>query len=350
MTAVRPDRRSDSRPALSLATASGAVSSAGQSASLTPRMSGVRVPHRPPPHRPAAIIGSDGPRSLRSTAAAAAGQAPVHERGRCGPHPDRRRAGGDPRRVRPDPGRRGPGRRLRLRPAGASGVAPFDRPSGRVSRVRHPAPPDRVVLGRRSRPSSARVRFVHLDVRNARYNPHGTLDATEVTFPTRSAATDLLRPVQRVHPPVPRRHRALPERIRRVLRPGGSAVTTWFLLDPARIPLAAAPDAMYPMVHVLDATTRYSDARRSAAGDRLRRDGRAGDGGGGSAGGRDGRPWHLGGRARPDGPGRSSSSAARSRTRRWTPGRRSRAWPTVLDRPSPGPAGCLGASSAGCAG
>ena len=48
--------------------------------------------------------------------------------------------------------------------------------------------------------------------------------------------------------------------IRRVLRPGGSAVTTWFLLDPARIPLAAAPEAMYPMVHVLDATTRYSDA------------------------------------------------------------------------------------------
>lgn len=109
-------------------------------------------------------------------------------------------------------------------------------------------------------PAFPRIRFAHLDVRNARYNPEGTLDATEVTFPTRSAATDLCA----LFSVFTHLYRADIERyldeIRRVLRPGGIAVTTWFLLDPARIPRAAAPDAMYPMVHVLDATTRYADA------------------------------------------------------------------------------------------
>ena len=109
-------------------------------------------------------------------------------------------------------------------------------------------------------PAFPKVRFVHLDVRNARYNPKGTLEASEATFPARSAATDLCA----LFSVFTHMYRADIEgylaEIRRVLRPGGVAVTTWFVLDAARIPLAAAPDAMYPMVHTLDATTRYADA------------------------------------------------------------------------------------------
>jgi len=109
-------------------------------------------------------------------------------------------------------------------------------------------------------PAFPNVRFVHVDVRNARYNPHGTLEATEAMFPVRSGATDLCA----LFSVFTHFYRADIDRylseIRRVLRPGGVAVTTWFLLDAARIPLAAAADAMYPMVHTLDATARYADA------------------------------------------------------------------------------------------
>jgi SAM-dependent methyltransferase len=109
-------------------------------------------------------------------------------------------------------------------------------------------------------PAFPSVRFVHLDVRNGRYNPKGTIEATDVAFPARSATTDVCA----LFSVFTHLYRADIERylgeIRRVLRPGGVAVTTWFLLDEARVPLAAAPTAMYPMVHVLDATTRYAEA------------------------------------------------------------------------------------------
>jgi SAM-dependent methyltransferase len=49
--------------------------------------------------------------------------------------------------------------------------------------------------------------------------------------------------------------------IRRVLRPGGVAVTTWLLFDAARLPRVTSSAARYPMVHELDAVTRYADER-----------------------------------------------------------------------------------------
>lgn len=45
--------------------------------------------------------------------------------------------------------------------------------------------------------------------------------------------------------------------IRRVLRPGGIAVVTRFLFDDERLSLVTSPDATYPMIHELDADTRY---------------------------------------------------------------------------------------------
>jgi SAM-dependent methyltransferase len=103
------------------------------------------------------------------------------------------------------------------------------------------------------------VRFRLLDVRNDRYNPKGTIDAARVSFPTRSGQTDVCAVFSVfTHLFRPDIERYLGE-IHRVLRPGGVAVTTWFLLDDARLAAAISPAAMYPMIHELDAETRYAD-------------------------------------------------------------------------------------------
>lgn len=102
------------------------------------------------------------------------------------------------------------------------------------------------------------MRFVHLDVRNGRYNPKGTIDPTTMSFPARSASIDACALIS----VFTHFYRADIERymaeIRRVLRPGGFAVVTWFLFDEARLPRATSSEATYPMIHELDAETRYT--------------------------------------------------------------------------------------------
>jgi SAM-dependent methyltransferase len=101
------------------------------------------------------------------------------------------------------------------------------------------------------------MRFAHLDVRNERYNPRGSIDPTTMSFPARSASIDVCALIS----VFTHFFRADIERymaeIRRVLRPGGLAVVTWFLYDEARLPLITSSEAMYPMVHELDAHTRF---------------------------------------------------------------------------------------------
>jgi SAM-dependent methyltransferase len=104
------------------------------------------------------------------------------------------------------------------------------------------------------------MRFVHLDIRNGRYNPEGAIEPTKAAYPTRSAGTDMCALFSVfTHLYRPDIEHYLKE-IRRVLRPGGVAVTTWFLFDEARLPAATSSAATYPMVHVLDETTRYTEA------------------------------------------------------------------------------------------
>lgn len=101
------------------------------------------------------------------------------------------------------------------------------------------------------------MRFVHLDVRSERYNPKGSIDPTMVSFPAPSADVDmcaLFSVVTHLYRPDIERYLA---EIRRVLRPGGLAVVTWFLYDEGRLPLITSSEATYPMVHELDAQTRY---------------------------------------------------------------------------------------------
>jgi SAM-dependent methyltransferase len=108
-------------------------------------------------------------------------------------------------------------------------------------------------------PAFRRMRFAHLDVRNDRYNARGAIDPTHATFPARSARTDVCA----LFSVFTHLYRADIERylaeIRRALRPGGVAVTTWFLFDKARLASATAPGSLYQMVHVLDETTRYAE-------------------------------------------------------------------------------------------
>lgn len=106
-------------------------------------------------------------------------------------------------------------------------------------------------------PIFPKVRFAHLDVRSERYNPKGSIDPTTMSFPARSGTVDVCA----LFSVVTHLYRADIERylteIRRVLRPGGVAVVTWFLFDEARLPLVTSTQATYPMIHELDADTRY---------------------------------------------------------------------------------------------
>ncbi len=108
-------------------------------------------------------------------------------------------------------------------------------------------------------PNFPKLRFEHFDIRNGRYNPGGMIEPTEASFPARSASTDVCALFSLcTHLYRPDIERYLDE-IRRVLRPGGVAVTTWFLFDEARLPRATSAAATYPMIHVLDEVTRYTE-------------------------------------------------------------------------------------------
>jgi SAM-dependent methyltransferase len=107
-------------------------------------------------------------------------------------------------------------------------------------------------------PHYPNLRFTHIDVRNDRYNPQGRVDPDHLRLPAASGSFDMCAMISVcTHLYRPQIERYLGE-IERVLKPGGVAVTTWFLFDEARLPAAMADDAAYPMRHVLDADTRYT--------------------------------------------------------------------------------------------
>jgi SAM-dependent methyltransferase len=102
------------------------------------------------------------------------------------------------------------------------------------------------------------LEFRHLDIRNERYNPGGTLDPSQARFPAKSGGTDvcaLFSVFTHLYRPVVERYLA---EVHRVLRPGGVAVTTWLLFDEARLPAVSSEQAVYPMIHALDEETRYA--------------------------------------------------------------------------------------------
>ncbi|HEU4656294.1 MAG TPA: class I SAM-dependent methyltransferase [Capillimicrobium sp.] len=82
-----------------------------------------------------------------------------------------------------------------------------------------------------SRYPADRFRFDVADLRNARYNPHGTEDATSYRFPYDDDSFDVVVMTSVLtHLLAPAAERYLAES-RRVLRPGGRLLATFFLLD-----------------------------------------------------------------------------------------------------------------------
>jgi SAM-dependent methyltransferase len=109
-------------------------------------------------------------------------------------------------------------------------------------------------------PYDGRYLFKHLDVRNDRYNPAGTGDPASSPFPIRSGSKDvaaLFSVFTHMHEPEIRHYLA---ELRRVLTPGGIAVTSWLLFDRARLPAVVSSRSAYRLVHGLDEHARFSDA------------------------------------------------------------------------------------------
>jgi SAM-dependent methyltransferase len=108
--------------------------------------------------------------------------------------------------------------------------------------------------------SGGRYEFAHLDVRNDRYNPAGSMAAEETTFDVASGSVDvavLTSVFTQMYPAEIERYLA---ELRRLLRPGGRALTTFFALDETWAEAQLAGRVPMPMTHVLDASCRYHDA------------------------------------------------------------------------------------------
>ena len=108
--------------------------------------------------------------------------------------------------------------------------------------------------------ADGRYAFEHFDVRNGRYNPDGTIEPEDASFPVGDGEADFCTAYSVfTHMYVADQRRYLAE-IAQVLSPGGLAVATWFLFDDERLPLATSSASEYPMVHVLDEDCRYAYA------------------------------------------------------------------------------------------
>jgi SAM-dependent methyltransferase len=84
----------------------------------------------------------------------------------------------------------------------------------------------RAAIGRRAK----HFRFTHADIFNGEYNPRGTIAAEQYTFPFRDGAFDfvfLTSVFTHMLPPSVRRYL---DEIRRVVKPGGRVLATFFLI------------------------------------------------------------------------------------------------------------------------
>jgi len=101
--------------------------------------------------------------------------------------------------------------------------------------------------------------FKHADVRNARYNPTGAVHPRDFRFPVRSDGFHFAALFSVFTHFYADDIELYLHELRRVLRPGGAVLATWFLYtDDTRD--AAVTNSTYPMTHRLDEHTIYNDA------------------------------------------------------------------------------------------
>jgi len=107
-------------------------------------------------------------------------------------------------------------------------------------------------------PVAAGFTFAHLDVINDRYNPKGTVAPESARFPARGAQFDFCCLFSIFTHFYKEDIQHYLYEIRRVLKPGGLVVATWFLYDDERLPKAIG-SPVYPMAHRLDEVTIYKE-------------------------------------------------------------------------------------------
>lgn len=100
--------------------------------------------------------------------------------------------------------------------------------------------------------------FRHVDVHNDRYNPNGTVQPKDLTFPARTGGFHMATLFSIFTHFYKEDVDLYLRELRRVLRPGGRVVATWFLYDEARMEAVMA--SQYPMTYRHDDVTIYNDA------------------------------------------------------------------------------------------
>jgi SAM-dependent methyltransferase len=100
--------------------------------------------------------------------------------------------------------------------------------------------------------------FRYVNVRNDRYNPKGDIEPADLRFPARSGGFHMAS-LFSIFTHFYKEDIALYlSELRRVLRPGGTVVATWFIYDESSYD--AALHSVYPMTHRHDDVTIYNDA------------------------------------------------------------------------------------------
>lgn len=105
-----------------------------------------------------------------------------------------------------------------------------------------------------------RMRFALLDIKNARYNPTGSIPADTVTFDIRDGTIDvavLTSVFTHMYPGEVRRYLG---EVRRMLAPAGRALATFFALDDGWREVESIGRSALPMRHDLEPGVRYHDA------------------------------------------------------------------------------------------
>ena len=99
--------------------------------------------------------------------------------------------------------------------------------------------------------------FRHLDIANARYNPEGSLIASELRFPYEDNSFDycaLFSVFTHMYEPDIQRYM---HEIKRVLKSPGTCVATFFLFNEERLPAVTSETSALPMRYQLSDVCRY---------------------------------------------------------------------------------------------